>query len=101
MVFFVSEDDGEVTTHQDMPVQFFDLLHKPAELWIQFRRPACKVHRRDIRFRERLYTLLHGLAGHDLFSVRPRIHMAMLTGLIAHFTEVYLKNLDPGRFERI
>jgi hypothetical protein len=46
-----------------------------------------------------IQALLHGVASHDFFPIRPGIDMAMLANLIAHVPDIHLKDFNLPRLQ--
>ncbi len=99
MVFFIGQDDGEVASHNNMPVKFFDLLYKPPEIRVHFGGTTGKVYSRKCGLAAS--TSRHCcmvVPRHDFFTVRPGIYMAMPAHLVAHFANIHLEDIAPAGF---
>jgi hypothetical protein len=75
------------------------LTHKPSKVRIHFRSATCNIQRLNGGMGQYIQALLHGVARHNFFSIRPGIYMAMLANLVAHVADVHLKDFNLGRLQ--
>src|SRR6202162_3551899 len=89
------EQDGKITAIYNFPrrLQCAHALHDVAKVWNHFRRAAGKIDRWNVALGQPIDDAINRFARHDLFALRPGIHMAMHAGKIAKFTDIDLENL--------
>ncbi|OGP65357.1 MAG: hypothetical protein A3K22_02835 [Deltaproteobacteria bacterium RBG_16_42_7] len=78
-----------------------ELFYKPAKVGIHFWRSACYINSGDVSFFNDAKAYFHGILLHYLFSVRPRINMAVLAELITEPSNIHLKYSDAGCCKRV
>jgi hypothetical protein len=94
------EQDAQIAAVHDMATQDLGLFDQPAEIRVEFRRAARDIHGGNVGVRQSSDAEFRRLAPHLFFSIRPRINMAMLAGLIAELADVDLKHRDAGGSKR-
>ena len=84
-----------------MTASLAEFFYKPAKVGIHFWRSACYINGGDVSFFNDVKACLHGILLHYLFSVRPRINMAVLAELITEPSNIHLKYSDDGCCKRV
>ena len=63
------------------------------EVGNHFRRAAGQIDRRDVGFREPVDHPIDRFAGHDFFTLRSGVHMAMNADEVAELADIDLQDL--------
>jgi hypothetical protein len=99
VVFRVSQNNREVTTHHHFAAKFRISVYKPPEIRVHFRCAAGKVYRFNLSLACKASRQgLHRFPRHDLFAVGAGIHVAVAANLVTHFAHVNLQHLRTTGF---
>src|SRR5262245_43488019 len=76
------------------------MVYEMAKIRNHFRRTASEVNCWNFGVRQPIDNPIDCLARHDLFALRPGVHMAMHAGEIAKLTQINLENFRARTAER-
>src|SRR4029078_3898597 len=76
------------------------MLHEITKIGNHFRRTTGKVNGWNLRVRQPIDNSINCFASHDLFALRPGVHMTMHAGQIAKLAHVNLKNFRSRTTKR-
>src|SRR6266581_3610521 len=86
---------GEIVAHNDVRPESARCTDEITKRRIQLRRAACYVQCGNAKAAHGIDNGLRSPSRHDLCSLRTRIDVAMLAGLITELTDIDLQGIDP------
>ena len=89
-----------VRDHMPQRLQVSYTLDEIAKIGNHFRRATGEVNRWNLRLCQPIDDSINCLARHDLFALRPGVHMAMQAGEVAKLAHINLENLGPPTPQR-